>query len=566
MKLSKLFTKTNKDNISDEVSVNAQLLLRWWYTYKEMAGVYAFLPLGLRVLNKIENIIRKHIDRIWSEILMPSLAPTERRQNTGRLDQVDVLMKTTWANELSKTKSSNEYILNSTHEELVTPIIKHFVKSYKDLPLAVYQIQTKFRNEARAKSWLLRGREFRMKDLYSFHTSKEDLIQYYDFCKIVYKNIFDELGIGQDTYITLASGGDFTDEFSHEFQTICDAGEDTLFIDGNLCYNEEVCPSRAPEMPAEAALLPKEDIFWLDVIWVEDLAKFLNVKPEQTTKTMLFVDENEKYYAVAIRWDYEINTIKLKKVLWCKKIDLISEEKIKELTGADRWYAGLVNLPEIFTIICDDSIQNRMNFECGTNKTGYHTINVNRERDIATPEHFYDIKMVKKWDMNPETGNARQVKNGCEVGNIFPLEIKFTKALDFYFTDANNQKNLVYMWCYGIWPSRLMWVIVEKSFDEKWIIRPENIAPFRYIILPIWAKNLELANKFYDSIYEKWIEACMDDRWLNPGAMFADADLLGIPYQIVISDKTLARGDNMVELINRKTWSKDIVNFYDILK
>jgi prolyl-tRNA synthetase len=242
MRQSKLYTKTLREAPSDEVSKNAILLTRAGFIHKEMAGVYTFLPLGLRVLKKIEDIVRRHMDTIGNELVMSSLSPRELWETTGRLGVVDVLMKTAPANKASEEKSTNSYILNPTHEELITPIASLYARSYKDLPIALYQIQTKFRNEARAKSGLLRGREFRMKDLYSFHRSEEDLKTYYEHSKKVYMDIYREIGLADDTFITVAGGGDFTKEFSHEFQTLVEAGEDIIYLDrkNNIAYNKEV--------------------------------------------------------------------------------------------------------------------------------------------------------------------------------------------------------------------------------------------------------------------------------------------------------------------------------------
>src|SRR5258708_15816699 len=248
MKLSQNPFRTSKTVSGELVSKNARLLTQAGFIHQEIAGVYTFLPLGLRVLNNIEKIIREEMDKVAVEILMTSLAPQEVWQKTGRLETVDVLMKTIGANQFSRAKNETEYVLGSTHEEIVTPLVQSFSKSYRDLPTAVYQIQTKFRNEPRAKSGLLRCREFRMKDAYSFHTSQADLKKYYEVMKKVYTRIFERVGLGKDTVIALASGGDFTPDFSHEFQTICDAGEDTLFraTKANIVWNREGAPSQAP--------------------------------------------------------------------------------------------------------------------------------------------------------------------------------------------------------------------------------------------------------------------------------------------------------------------------------
>jgi prolyl-tRNA synthetase len=242
MKLSRLFTKTTKDISSQTESINAQLLTRAGFIHQEMAGVYAYLPLGMKVIKKIEAIIRVEMDKIGEELLLPALSGRERWHATERHDTIDVLMSTKGANEASMSKSTAEYILNPTHEELITPIAKQFRTSYKDFPFALYQIQTKFRNEARAKSGLLRGREFIMKDLYSFHTSEAELNKYYEIAKQSYVNIFEALGLGNDTFITLASGGDFTKEYSHEFQTLLESGEDVIYLDrsNNIAYNKEI--------------------------------------------------------------------------------------------------------------------------------------------------------------------------------------------------------------------------------------------------------------------------------------------------------------------------------------
>ena len=385
MRLSQSFIKTYKSISADETSINAQLLMRWWFIHKTMAWVYTFLPFGLKVLNKIEAIIRKHMDTVGSELLMPALSPKENWIQSWRRDTVDILMKTTGANELSKNKSTNEYALCPTHEDVVTPLVKELVQSYKDLPKTVYQIQTKYRNQARAKSWLLRGREFRMKDLYSFHATIDEHKQYYNNMKLVYKNIFDDLGIGQDTFITLASGGDFTDEFSHEFQVVCDVGEDEIYVDreNNIAYNKEVITS-----------------------------------------------ENEKKLGVT----------------------------------------------------------------------------------------FSELEIVK----------------ASEVWNIFPLHTKFSEAFDLSYTDADNNKEYVVMWSYGIWPSRIMWVIAEKFHDEKWLLWPKQLAPFASIIVCAGSQYLEDALAEYNECLAAGKDVVLDDRDIWFGAKMADRELRGIPEAIII--------------------------------
>ncbi len=413
MRQSKLHIKTRKEAPSDEVSKNAILLTRAGYIYKEMAGVYALLPLGLRVLRKIEDIIRFHMDTVASEVLLPSLSPIERWQATGRLDTIDVLMKTIPANKASEEKSSNSYILNPTHEDVLTPIVKENARSYRDLPVALYQIQTKFRNEARAKSGMLRGREFRMKDLYSFHKDQDDLMKFYDSMKEVYARVYADLGIGNDTYLTVASGGDFTPNFSHEFQTLTDAGEDIIYVDrkNKIAYNKEVAT------------------------------------PENETKLGISFDTLEQ----------------------CK---------------------------------------------------------------------------------------------ASEVGNIFPLDTRFSKALDYTYTDEHGEQQIIYMGSYGIGPSRLMGVITEKLADDKGLVWPASIAPFSVHLIVISkdtaSDTYKEAENLYTTLSSSGVEVLFDDREVQAGEKFADSDLIGIPMRVVVSDKSLKQGG--VEVKERISDISEIVS------
>lgn len=419
MRQSQLYIKTRKEAPADEVSKNAILLTRAGFIHKEMAGVYTFLPLGLRVLSKIENIIRRHMDTIGNELVMPSLAPRELWEKTGRADTVDVLMKTAPANKASEEKSTNSYILNPTHEELITPVAAEYARSYKDLPVAFYQIQTKFRNEARAKSGLLRGREFRMKDLYSFHRSEEDLKAYYEKSKEVYMNVYRELGIGNETFITIAGGGDFTKDFSHEFQTLVEAGEDIIYLDkkNKIAYNKEV----------------------------------------------------------------------------------VTEESAKRL-GVD----------------------------------------------------FDSLEKV----------------SACEVGNIFPLGTKFSKAFEYTYTDEEGKQQDVYMGCYGIGPSRLMGVITEKFADEKGLVWPASIAPFSLHLIVISkdkdSESMKVAEDLYKKLTLNGVEVLFDDRDESAGAKFADSDLIGIPMRVVVSEKSLEQGG--VEIKERTSDASEIVTVEQLLK
>jgi len=411
MKYSQNPFRTTKTVSSDLQSKNARLLTQAGFIHQEIAGAYTFLPLGLRVLQKIEQIVREEMDTIGVELTMTSLSPKSNWEQTGRIETVDVLMKTSPANAAAKAKNDTEYILNSTHEDMITPLVKMYAQSYKDLPVSVYQIQTKFRNEPRAKSGLLRCREFRMKDLYSFHISEEDLLRFYEEAKVVYTRVYERLGIGESTFITLASGGDFTTNYSHEFQTICEAGEDTIFLDreNNIAYNREV------------------------------------TTPEDSKKL-----------------------------------------------GVD----------------------------------------------------FSKLEEVR----------------ACEVGNIFPLNTKFSKAFDYQYVAEDGTKKPVYMGSYGIGPSRLVGVLVEKFADERGLVWPKAVAPFQVHLIDI--QSSERGQEIYDQLTEAGIEVLWDDRDERAGAKFADADLIGIPVRLVVSAKT---GDK-IEMKKRNEDTNTLATMEEVIK
>lgn len=568
MLFSKLFPKPIKNGKKYD-SPNATFLINAGFVDQVMAGVYTFLPLGQRVLSKIEKIVREEMDKIGQELFMPSIVPTKIWEDTNRINTIDVLFQVNGANELSKLRNDATYILNCTHEDVITPLSKKFNTSYKDFPFALYQIQTKFRNEPRAKSGVMRGREFRMKDLYSFHTSEEDLMRYYhEEAKPAYVEIFKKLGLGEHTVIALASGGDFTENFSHEFQTICDSGEDTLFYSEktDTYYNREVAPSKAPTFQEnDTEMKPLEDVETKGVTGVPELVKHMKVPIEKTVKTMIYENDRDEVIAAAVRGDYDINENKLKKVTNSKKIWLASPEVVKTATGAEIGYAGLLNLSKEVIIIVDDSLEEMKNFEMGANRTDFHSINVNWERDLEKPDTFYDIKIAKEGDLDPEDGKKYKVMTAAEVGNIFPLNTKFSTALDYTFTDENGAQQIVYMGSYGIGTSRVMGVLVETFHDEKGIIWPMQVAPYHVHLIGIDLADKEIKSKAFD-IYHKLqkenIEVLFDERDLSPGNKFGDADLIGIPVRLVVSKRT---GDK-IELKMRSEKETEMLSYEEVLK
>jgi prolyl-tRNA synthetase len=568
MLYSKLFGKTKKDSKKYD-SANATFLIKGGFIDQVMAGVYTYLPLGLKVLSNIENIIREEMNKIANEIFMPSLTPQSTWEKTGRFETIDILMKTSPANKFAEAKNATEYILNPTHEEVVVPLSQKFNLSYKDFPFALYQIQTKFRNEPRVKSGLLRGREFRMKDLYSFHTSIDDFKKYYEKSKEVYFKIFERLGLKNETVITLASGGSFTDDYSHEFQTFCETGEDTLFFveSKNIYYNREVAPSLAPKIKdKDRSMLPKKDVLGKGIVGVQELADYLKIPVEKTTKTLIFETDDNRVIAVAVRGGYDVNEDKLKKIAKCQALKLASIETVKKITGAEVGYAGILNLPKEVEVFIDESVNNRLNFECGANKTNYHSINVNFGRDLPYPKAFYDIKVAKEGDLFPETKEKYQIKKSAEVGNIFPLYTKFTDVFNYKFIDKDGKEKPIYMGCYGIGSSRIMGVIVEKYHDDKGIIWPETVAPYQIYLVGLDLKDEAIstkANQIYKVLKDNDIEVLFDDREeVTAGEKFADADLIGIPVRLVVSRRT---GDK-VEYKRRNEKKFELITLDEVLK
>lgn len=542
MKVSQLLTKTIKNAPADEQSKNAQLLIRAGYVHKEMAGVYSFLPLGLRVLNNIAQIIREEMDALGGqELLMPTLQVKERYEATNRWsdDVVDIWFKTKLANGV-------ELGLGFSHEENIGPIAKQYIRSYKDMPLLPYQIQWKFRNELRSKSGIMRGREFLMKDMYSYAVDQAQHEEIYDKVRAAYERVFERVGIGDRTVVVLASGGVFS-KYSHEFQTFSEAGEDHIFqtSDGTY-YNREIAPSKAPAVSQDGATpAPMQEVEGKGLIGVEPLAEFLNIPVELTTKTMLFVDEKGGVIAAAVRGGYEINELKLAEVVGAQSLHLADTETVKRVTGAEVGYAGLLNLPKDVRIVVDESCANRVNFEMGANRTNYHNINVNWGRDLPEPDEYYDIKVAKPGDLDPKTGEPMKVQKAIEVGNIFSLGTKFSAPFNIAVTNEKGEGNTVIMGCYGIGVSRLMGTIAELMGDDRGLVWPEAIAPYQVYLASVGESEdvRRATDELYGKLQVAGVTVLYDDRTnVRAGEKFADADLLGIPYRLVVSEKTLASG------------------------
>jgi len=560
MKQSKLFTKTQKNFPKDEMSKNAQLLIRAGYVHKEMAGVYSYLPLGFRVLEKIKSIVREEMEKIDSqEIIMSGLQNKKIWEKTKRWSDevVDVWFK-------SKLNAGGEVGFGWSHEEPITNMMINHINSYKDMPVSVFQFQTKLRNEVRAKSGIMRGREFVMKDMYSYCKSKEELEEYYQSAIVAYNNVYERIGLGSDTHVVFADGGAFT-EFSHEFQTLSEIGEDLIFKvpDEDKYLNQEIVKLKIETFQDQNEEQKEmEEVLGEGMIGVETLAEFLKINVEKTTKTILFQTEDGRIIAAAIRGDRDIDESKLKKIVGATGIVLADEKTVKEITGAKVGYAGMLNLPDEVIKVWDYSTEGRINFEMGANKTDYHNINVNFGRDIEKPERFYDIAEAKDGDIHPESGKKYRTFKATEVGNIFNFGQEKAKDMGLYFKDENGENKAVWLGSYGIGITRVMGLIVEKFADEKGIIWPESIAPFQVHLINIGED--EKAQEFYDKLQKENIEVLWDDRDKRPGEKFADSDLIGIPNRVVISPKTLEKGG--VEFKKRNSDEVEIISFEELIK
>lgn len=539
IKLSNFPFKTLKTRpkVSDNISTG--ILLQAWFIRQTMAWVYSYTTLWQRVIENIKKITREELNNYGCyETYMPWLSPREIWDKTWRWDIEDYFKV--------DAHGDKQYRLNPTHEEIVVPLMQDFIGSYKDSETCVYQIKDKYRNEKRAKSWLLRWRDFIMKDAYSFHLTNEGFEEYYEWMKKIYMSIFERLWLWKDTYITVADGWVFTDKYSHEFQTVLPIWEDTIYIDDTTweSFNQEVAPSKIwIENISDIEMFEKQDIEHdSSIVWVEALEKLLGVPVIKTTKTLFFVADDNRFVVASLRGDYEVNTIKLRQIVWCNSLLMASEEMVKKYIWTNIWFAWIINLPDSVELYIDDSVEWITNFETWTNRDNHHSINVNFWRDLTIPDRFYDFKDAKIWDKNPSTWIIYRVEKASEVWNIFPLETKYTKPFWMKFTDENNHEQDVIMWCYGIGISRLMWVIAEYYMTENGIAWPESVAPADYYIIVIWEENLEKANEMAIKLEQEWKSVILDDRMskkIGFGQKAGDSELFWIPNRVVISPKTV---------------------------
>ncbi len=541
MKISKLVGRRIKDAPKDAKTVSHKFLIRGGYVRPVSSGIYSVLPVGFKITQNIEKIIREEMDAIeGQEVKMPVVLPAELWQESGRYNTVGP--------ELLRFKDRNDkdMLLGMTHEEAVVHLLRTEVNSYKQLPVMLYQIQTKYRDEARPRAGMIRVREFTMKDAYSFHTSQGCLDKYYETAHKAYENIFRRVGM-KDCVSIRSNPGMMGGNVSHEFMAIAECGEDTIFMspDGSYKANREVAVAdwkyeKAPALPLEKVHTPEKKT-------IEEVASFLGMKPENAGKAVFYIDDSDNLVFAMIRGDFEVNESKLINFIKANDLKFANDDRIRK-AGAEPGYASPLSLdPKKIRIVVDKSIAGSSNLIVGANELDHHYKNFNLERDLPGAE-VTDIATVREGDPCTVTGQPLLLKRGIEVGNIFQLGTKYSAAMNCTFLDQNGKSHPIIMGCYGIGVGRTMASVIEQNFDDYGPIWPISIAPYQVHICSITPndKNVgEVTDKIYNDLLAKGIEVIYDDRGEKPGFMFADADLLGVPFRIITSPKNLP--NNQVE-------------------
>ena len=536
MKFSRLYVKTLKENPKEAEVISHKLMMRSGMIKKLASGIYTYLPLGYKALKKVENIVREELDRAGAqEVLMPVLQPAELWQESGRWETMGPEMMRI------KDRHDRDFVLGPTHEEVITDIIRNDISSYKNLPLNIYQIQTKFRDERRPRFGLMRGREFLMKDAYSFHANAECLDQEYENMRQAYINIFERCGL--EFRAVEADAGNIGGSTTHEFMVLAESGEDDIYYCDKCSYaaNSEKAVSKIAEFNSDEQLKDLELVETPDASSIVDVAKFLDLPVEKTIKAMVFKsglkEDDTKYFMALIRGDYEVNEVKLKNVSGSPyELELISEAEFEKLGLCKGFCGSLGDIDERITVIADETVKGIKNAVVGANEVDKHYINANLERDITIHE-FADIRMVKTGETCPHCEGKLGVARGIETGHIFQLGKKYAEALNATFLDQNGKMQTMTMGCYGIGVSRTVAAAIEQNNDENGIIWPVSIAPYVVDIIPANMKNsdqVSIAENIYKAMLEKGIDVVMDDRNERPGFKFKDADLIGFPLKLVV--------------------------------
>ena len=562
MRVSKLLLATLKESPSDAEVVSHKLMLRAGMVRKLASGLYTWLPLGLRVLRKVENIIREELNRVGSqEVLMPATQPSELWKESGRWEK--------YGPELLRMKDRHgrEFCFGPTHEEVITDMVRNELRSYKQLPASFYQIQTKFRDEIRPRFGIMRSREFLMKDAYSFHIDDASLNETYNEMHATYCKIFDRIGL--DYRPVQADTGSIGGNASHEFHVLADSGEDDIAFssDSDYAANIEFAEAVAPTSERPAATKEMGLVDTPNAKTINELVEQFNLKIECTVKTLIVhADEESENSLVAllVRGDHELNEIKAEKLDGiASPLCFASDEEIQKTIGASPGSLGPVNLKIPF--IVDRSVAVMNNFSAGANIDGKHYFGINWERDLALA-NIEDIRNVVEGDLSPDGKGTLSIKRGIEVGHIFQLGTTYSEKLKATVLNEQGKATIMTMGCYGIGVSRVVASAIEQNHDDKGIIWPESIAPFQVVIIPMNMHKSDtlkpVAEKLYQDLLDANIDVLFDDRKGRAGIMFADMELIGIPHRIIIGDRGLEKG--MVEYKGRRDADNTDIALKDI--
>jgi len=568
MRTSQYLLATLKETPADAEIISHQLMLRAGMIRKLASGLYSWLPLGLRVLRKVEAIVREEMNRSGAqELLMPAVQPAELWQESGRWQQYGPeLLRVT-------DRHNREFCIGPTHEEVITDLVRYELKSYKQLPATFYQIQTKFRDEIRPRFGIMRSREFIMKDAYSFHSSQDCLQKTYEVMYECYSRIFSRMGL--EFRAVHADTGSIGGNASHEFHVLADSGEDAIAFSSDSDYAANVEMAEAVSTTERAA--PAQEMTRVDTPnqhSIDEVSQFLKVDSSKTLKTLLVQASDEvdsDVIALVLRGDHELNEIKAEKIpAIAAPLTFATDEEIKSAAGCDAGSIGPVGLS--VPIIVDRSAANCSDFICGANKNGQHLSGVNWERDASLSSEntaIEDIRNVVEGDPSPDGKGILTIKRGIEVGHIFQLGKKYSKAMNASVLDENGKAEIMTMGCYGIGVSRVVASAIEQNHDDNGITWPDAIAPFKVGIVPMnmhkSERVKETADKLYADLSAAGIEVLFDDRKERPGVMFANMELIGIPYRIVIGERSLDKGvfefKGRTDSEAREIQVDDIVNY-----
>jgi prolyl-tRNA synthetase len=566
MRTSQYLLSTLKETPADAEIISHQLMLRAGMIRREASGMYTWLPNGIRVLRKVEAIVREEMNKAGAiEVLMPMVQPAELWQESGRWEKMDAELLR------FKDRHQRDFVLGPTHEEVITDLVRKEVSSYKQLPLNLYQIQTKFRDERRPRFGVMRAREFLMKDAYSFHLSQECLEKTYQAMYQAYSNIFTRLGL--EFRPVLADTGAIGGAVSHEFHVLASSGEDAIVFSDASDYaaNIEKAEALAPTTPRPAATAPVTEIATPNAGTIAEVAALLAVDASQIIKTLLVYGERtdekgpQPLVALLLRGDHDLNEIKAEKLAGIQSpLTFASEADIRAVTGASAGSLGPVGLS--IRIVADRSAAVLANFVCGANKDGYHLTGVNFDRDIASYE-VADLRNVVEGDPSPCGKGHLVIKRGIEVGHIFQLGDRYAAAMKAGVLNEEGKHQIMTMGCYGVGVSRIVAAAIEQNHDQYGIIWPAAIAPFQVALVPMnMHKSVRIqdtAEALYQALTAAGVEVLFDDRKERPGVMFADMELLGVPHHIVIGERNL--DERQVEYKNRRSGEKSLLSIDDVV-